>query len=219
MTINAQDTIKVTLTGVRIGGEEWNTGFWCIVGPNGAMTQADLDEIRAEIAVLAVTQWSNVWDTQATVDTDFNKVHVAYYPAGSNIATLASEEAVTVAAGTSLNRHPYECCMVVSLRTAIPTRSGRGRMYLPLDGYTVVGGSQITNEAITAVADGMLSLFNQVNNITTPNVLAMAVAVASHTQGVARPVQQIIVDSLPDIQRRRGDSLTPFNVQTRAVTP
>jgi hypothetical protein len=40
----------------------------------------------------------------------------------------------TLGAGTGLL--PRECCMVVTLRTAVATRSGRGRMFLPSPLYS-----------------------------------------------------------------------------------
>lgn len=217
MTITNADTIKVNLRGTRTGGEEWSTGFHLLVGPEGVTTQAVLDAIRGEVATQALQLWQFVLRDKCSPSTDFNQVQCLYYPAGSATADLQSEEAVVADVGSSQTPHPYEVAAVCSLRTAIPTRSGRGRMYLPVNGMPLTAVDQYGNADLVEIADGMATFFNALNGFTAGFTVNLAVAVASHTQGIARPVQTIIVDSLPDIQRRRGNQLSPSNTQTRVL--
>lgn len=126
---------------------------------------------------------------------------------------LARREAGQVIVGVQAgNALPADCALVVSLRTALPQRSGRGRFYLPQPG------------AANLTSDGRVAA-DLVNDL----VAALTAAWAAYNTGVDRPViysptfhltRNVIsfnVGDLFDTQRRRENKVP--EVRTSANMP
>lgn len=94
---------------------------------------------------------------------------------------------------------PPQVAEVVSLRTGVPGRANRGRIYLP-----PVGGEQLNasgllgNDVVAAARDLVSDIYTAVDN-AKPSALV----VASASQAEAVPVITITADNKPGTQRRR----------------
>lgn len=203
---------KVSLTGTRAGGEEWSTGFWTVpVALVDDPTQAELNAYADALWALWSTAWTSLKPV-ASVNTKPTKLKVNFYPASSLVSTMTSESGSELGPGTSAAPHPYQCAVVCSLRTALSGRRGRGRMYLPCDGASMAIAGQYSSGVPPLVATAMQTFFDDVNLEEPSAATAAVLAVRSEADGAYHVVNRIIVDSIPDIQRRRVNQLAATTV-------
>lgn len=198
------DTSRVLLEGHLNGGEIFQTGFALDAS---ATSNANAADIAAAIASLlethALTQLKGILFTGCGYDT----VRVYGYPAGGAApAAYQGEAPITGGAGTGGSGNGIlQACLVCSLRTGIPGRRYRGRMYLPACGIVVAGG--LTDPTATlAIATAMA---NFLGAVTGSVPIDANVAVVSAVGSTSTPVAGVIVDDRIDIQRRRADRLSP----------
>lgn len=205
--------IKVDIVGTRVGAEEWNTGFW-VTAPSPT-TQLDLDTWLTGVQGFVNTWWAAVL-SRASAGTAPSAVRARWYEGGDLTATLSAERPLTTTPGSSGTTHPYQVSVVASLRTSVPSRTTRGRMYLPLDGTLMSTGGQYAAAAITAVNTPTATLLTSVNG-TTIGGLPTTVVVASHVTGLVQYVTRVVMDTIPDIQRRRANALLAASVSSITV--
>lgn len=206
-----QNLIKAVFTGTRNGGEEWQTGCWIDwVGP---VDQAGIDTACVNISGLWATAWTSI-KPYVSNDTSWNSTRAYLYFAGTTTAAVVSEHLVAPVPGTSPQHLPYQCGTVASLRTGVPSRRGRGRMYLPTDGFAVSGAGQYSGAGTTDLCHAVASFMTAVNTFVPAQMTAV---VFSDTGSATHPITSVIVDSVPDIQRRRANKLVPTQVITTAV--
>lgn len=119
-------------------------------------------------------------------------------------------------AGTSASPSlPFQICEVVTLRTALATRYGRGRWYLPALASNALasGGFSMLPAAQTAIADAVDAMFSALGSTIQLNILHRhgggggTVAVNSLT-----PINACDIPDGFDTQRRRGDKRVPARV-------
>jgi hypothetical protein len=153
---------RCTATGATPQGETWVTGIW--VEKAGGTT--------ALCAASWHTAWDLLWNGAAspadsilqlmdgnctTTETIVNEVDGAFR---HNIEQVRTGEALNGTSGAE--NLPPTVAAVVSLRTALPTRRGRGRMYLPpmtVDAEITTGlMDAITTSSISLAAKGMLEV-------------------------------------------------------------
>lgn len=112
---------------------------------------------------------------------------------------------------------PLSVSMVLSLRTAVAGRSGRGRIYVPHLTTAVMNSN--TGNFVTADAQlGASAIVDLATRINTADP-TLSLAVLSVVQGVSRDVIQVVVNTLPDTQRRRDEQLAPVANIQNTVTP
>lgn len=205
--------LKVSHIGTRTGGEQWVTGHWC-AAPAG-VAQADLDAWTDSVASAWATLLTTL-TTSGSTDTRYTDTKVSYYAAGSTSAVLQSDNAAHAQSMTGTTKHPYQVAVVASLRTAIPTRKTRGRMYLPLDAMAMGSAGQYNSTQVNNVGAAMKAYLDAVRALTIVGSATHPV-VASHVSGLQTEISTVIVDSIPDIQRRRADKLVPTTISTNAL--
>lgn len=111
------------------------------------------------------------------------------------------------------NNLPSECAIVVSLKTAVNNRRGRGRMYLPCPAVNALQNSgRLTAGTTTSIADGaedfLLVTLTAGGHDFVP-------VVASKADFALRPITQLKVGDVVDAQRRRRDALSEvYQVRT-----
>lgn len=152
---------RCTATGATPQGETWVTGIW-------------VEKVGGTTALCAAswhTAWDLLWNGAAspadsilqyldgnctTTETIVNEVDGAFR---HNVEQVRTGETLTGTSGAE-NLAP-QTAAVVSLRTLLPTRRGRGRMYLPpmtVDAEFTLGVMDaITTAAIALAAKGMLN--------------------------------------------------------------
>lgn len=121
----------------------------------------------------------------------------------TGLIEITAERVIAPVAGTGGgNQLPHEVSVVVSLKTSIASRRGRGRMYLPAPAYgslTTSGRLDFTIRDDIAQAAATYCATDAVNE--------MVAVVASKTGSLLTPVTQVRVGDVFDSQRRRRDSL------------
>lgn len=220
MPAQANDAIRLTHIGTLAQGEEFNFSLWVNVGVGVPLVQGNLDAFTTTVATLCKNLFVNdnlANNTIALLNTDsaYSKIRAYYYPGGSNVATLISEGDIT-RQGVGTNSLPDQCSLVVSLRSAVPSRSGRGRIYLPANGV-LLQSHQVPSSLIGGVGDAFKNYVEAVNG-TAAGGRDATVAVRSNTQGVMRNVEKAVIDSRIDIQRRRANSQTVVASIQRTIT-
>ena len=105
---------------------------------------------------------------------------------------------------------PAEVALVVSLRTALANRTGRGRFYLPQPAGTILAADgNVDPTAQQAIVDALTFAW------TTANGAGEAPVVYSTTARATRDITSFDVGDILDVQTRRTNSLT----QQRIAAP
>ena len=195
--------IRWVFSANNVGGERINTGYW-VATNDVTPTQAVLDAIAVQVA--------GYWNTTASgiapycyPGVSWLNVNGYYYDGTSNsafmqtIAPLAANPGTLAGAGS-----PIDTCLVVSLRTGFPGRSRRGRMYLPFHNTVGAASGQTTSGIAAAYAGAVASGMNSYS-AGHPGWAA----VVSRTLGDSRAISLASCNTVPDVQRRRENKLSP----------
>lgn len=177
----------------------------------------DIDTAHAAVIVWNQNVWNgasagNGWKDHVTADVAMNSVITSEIniPDGKQLARRETGQLIAgVAAGSAL---PADCAVVVSLRSALPQRTGRGRFYMPQP-----AASNLT-------ADGRMTA-DLVNDLMASLTAAWAAyntgvdrpVIYSTTFRVTRPLVSFNVGDLYDTQRRRENKVA--EVRTTANMP
>jgi hypothetical protein len=112
-------------------------------------------------------------------------------------------------AGVSTGKAPSpRACLVIGFRTALPTRAGRGRMFLPspsADHYAATG--KFIDADMSTIADEFATAVTTMRGVITP-------VIAHRSSRTWTPINRVTVGDIPGTQRRR----TNKDVQTYAST-
>lgn len=117
------------------------------------------------------------------------------------------ESNVDIAGTSEANALPADVAIVVSLRSPVANRTGRGRFYLPqptTDALTAVG--RLDQTAQSTIVDALTAAWTQANAAGENPVIY------SRTQRATREITSFNVGDLFDTQRRRENALTENRV-------
>lgn len=104
---------------------------------------------------------------------------------------------------------PPECAIVASLRTGLPGRSKRGRLYLGGFVSSALGtGGTVTNNVQKTISEGLADFGTAMKFAVPVGTDRLNWSVLSRTLGQTNKVTQIRVGNLWDVQRRRQSALT-----------
>lgn len=193
--------VKVVFLGALPGGESWSTSFWLSV--DHALAQTDLTNTLQEVDTAfaagggAYAGLKLVNPAQVTIAT-----LLGYQYQGGTKAAVQAQYASTYVPGSVTADKPNQTALVCSLRTGMPGRSHRGRMYLPfLSGS--MGNNGLTSSAnVLTIAQGLATSFGTINGSGFGKV-----CVCSQSRSAMFPINQVIADHVLDTQRRRRDKL------------
>lgn len=208
---------KYVIEGTAPQGEIFRTGFWCGMDaefPN----QGAFDTAAGEVVNLLVDNALPAWTKYIGSDTAYTGVTVYGYVDGTPAAYGQGHGSIGSGQGTGIDTGsplPLQTCVVQSLRSATPGRSGRGRMYLPCTTVSLSGHqlSQAQCDELSAATATFLGSTMGNGDING------AVCVYSRTKHAAYPLTEVIVDSRLDVQRRRADHEAIEFTSTAAVEP
>ena len=194
---------RVVIKGIGPGSEIFQTGFTtaAITPPS---SQAALQTDCNAIAAFCTTLWNAI---KASIYTSysFTEVDMYQYVWPSTVAQFQAQTLLTANPGTlAVNGSPIDTALVVSLRSQVPGRSGRGRMYLPYHGGCLPASGLTSGTPYTTYATAVKALFTSVAGYSS-----YAPIVASRTHGTWQPPSAILCDNKPDVQRRRENRLLP----------
>lgn len=117
------------------------------------------------------------------------------------------ESNVNIPGSAEANALPADVAIVVSLRSPVANRTGRGRFYLPqptTNALTAVG--RLDETAQNTIVDALLAAWTQANAAGENPVIY------SRTQRATREINSFNVGDLFDTQRRRENALTENRV-------
>lgn len=127
---------------------------------------------------------------------------VYYYQGGVAVShQTAVVNHVGLTNGTAM---PLQQACVMTLRSALSTRSGRGRIYLPATAAALTTATYLfvatpVNQCVTALA----TWFTFIKSVSP-----LAAVVVSQTHGNTQPIVSVDANLVPDTQRRRANKLT-----------
>lgn len=188
--------VKYVLGGTLGATEIWNCAFW---------ERTTGDGTGVNDAALAIQVASPTWvafknalfpvlstgDAILTVDNYF-------YMGG---AAVAHGHAIYSAVGSGAVSHAKQTAVVLTERTALATRSGRGRIYLPCTGAAINNQGILTSGPIDGLADAFANLLGSLIGAGSAPV------VVSQTHTMNTDITSVSVDYVPDTQRRRRNKL------------
>lgn len=126
---------------------------------------------------------------------------------GKQISRVAD---VLALAGTAAAEPlPAQCALVVSLRSAFATRSGRGRFYLPAMSTGVMTTGKVGGAAMTAIVAGIKALMD------TLVAAGLTPCILNVTTHVTTVVTTFDIGNVIDTQQRRRNKL----VEVRTSSP
>jgi len=200
------------------GGEIWESGFWMndtgVTNESTANAQAEIvgAELNASDSSGALRIWlANLTGTGVT----FEYVKCYAYTGGSTAAFIGTYTLPTPREGGATGgRMPNQVAAVVSLRTGFSGRRNRGRMYLPLNEVALGADGNIDSGLVDTVLTAWATAFTDLNAGDAGKVV-----VVSQVGDSFKPVTSVVMDSRPDIIRKRANKQTIDHVGTQAVTP
>lgn len=142
---------------------------------------------------------------QCTYDT---QLYEAFNVAGTKVDEFVGSQSA-IGSGGALG--PAQIALVVSLRTGGFGRSARGRVYLPANALACTANGNATAAACLNTANAVSAYLGGMHSGPDQP------SVASHKTGHLEKITKVIVDSVPDTQRRRRDKIVSVAGSTVAV--
>lgn len=193
--------------GHTAAGENWMFTWW-----------ADSARSSASAAAAAVTWAQTLWagavdgngledHLPTTVGLDSVSTVEINTATGTQISRL--DTAISLDGVSASNTLPSDCSAVVSLRTATPTRSGRGRFYLPPGVVTdVAADGRIVADFIADLSASLAAAWTGYNSASDRPVIY------SRTQRLTRSITSFDIGDLWDTQRGREGNLVEARTST-----
>lgn len=173
---------------------------------------SNLATVQAAAVTWAATLWAGAvagsgWEDQITSGVVLNRIATSLINVADGKQTQIAEDTVAqpgVAIGDAL---PADVALVVSLRTDLANRSGRGRFYLPQPAaLTLTADGKYDTALATTLCDSLEAAWTGYTSAGSP-------VVYSRTMRAIQPVVSFDVGNLFDSQRRRENALS----ETRTV--
>lgn len=191
---------KVVISGTINASEVFAFGFQLL---NRAGDQATQDTLAIAFTGPLVTAGATKTVMQSLINTTdvYTMLSMYAYDDIGGTARLVSHAPMSVA-GSSSSHLPNQVALVATLRSAVPSRRTRGRMYLPATGAATLTGGFYGGSGPANVAAAVKALMSVSPTLFPPVVVSTAAASAS-------PITSVSVDNRLDIQRRRANKQLP----------
>lgn len=164
----------------------------------------------------AITWAENLWNGQDTLpgygaycsaDVSIQRITTGEISLDTGQQQTLRESNVNIPGTSESSALPADVAIVVSLRSPVANRTGRGRFYLPqptTNALTAVG--RLDETAQQAIVDALLAAWTQANAAGESPVIY------SRTQRATREITAFNVGDLFDTQRRRENALNESRV-------
>jgi hypothetical protein len=184
----------IVVSGVCASSESFAFGFWFdnTSGPGGA----DLD--------LSST-WGSFRNTLLGHMTS-DQVITAYddYEYSGGVVSFHDHVDVSHPGTDTSGQLPLQTSCVLTLRTATLSRRGRGRLYLPTCGFSLMSGSE--HKFAASQVNGLVDTFAAY--LATGGAGGTPAVVVSRMGSAMHVITSVDADLVPDTQRRRTNKLT-----------
>ena len=183
-------------SGTLAGGDTWMFTWWATSG-------SSIDGVHA-----AAVDWANAfWSTggfgaTVAVPVTLTTVTTVDVNVATNKQSARRDSALTLAGSNVSGSLPADVAIVVSLRTALANRSGRGRFYLPQPAVDQL--DEATGRIATAAVSAVLGALSTAWTAYTPTGQPV---VYSRTLAATNPILSFDIGNLFDTQRRRESSM------------
>ena len=201
------DVIRASITGALPGGEVWSVNPVFKLTTGAVVTALELS--AAVTAINALTVPAGLLNIMTTTTTVTGVILEARTHAG-DLEARAEGLRGTPAAGSSSAAKPLQTSVVCSLRTVAGGAHGRGRLYWPATGVGLVPAtSRLDLTNVPAVIAAFKTYLVAIQGAIDASVdETVGLAVWSRTSGSSATVATLRVGDVPDVQRRRRDSIT-----------
>lgn len=203
------DHVRWSLFGTGLG-EIFETSWWSHISPFPA-TQ---DDAQVSNNTIAESFLASALCTRLKgllfPDQQYTQLRAYWYATTGDKATFITESTFAPAqVGTSGTDHalPLQIAWVATLLTGAAGRSNRGRMYFAAGGAQPSAGHQQSAADTTGLSADLADWFSTISASAPP-------VVVSRTLSTSRPILDVRVDSILDVQRRRAGK----QVATSSVT-
>lgn len=199
--------IKVSIEGGYTSNPEVFSTSFCVLVDGAPPTQTAIDAYANSCMNYLIGVSADAQALRGTMSTnmEIRRVRAYYYSVPNAPASLLGVSTVAGTTGTGTLTLPPQCSRVVTLLTATPGSSFRGRMYWPkvTTGLNTSGVDASVNQGF---ADAYARSLRTMAEIA-PSTSAGQVAVVSLSKALVTPVTRIRVGNVIDTQRRRRDSI------------
>ena len=191
--------------GILASGDQFSFSWWS----DNSLT---IDSSHGNAITWAETLWNGQdtlpgYATLCSADVSIQRITTGEISLLTGQQQTLRESNVDIAGTSTSNSLPADVAIVVSLRSPVANRTGRGRFYLPqptTNALTAVG--RIDETAQSTIVDALLAAWTQANAAGENPVIY------SRTQRATREITSFNVGDLFDTQRRRENALTENRV-------
>lgn len=191
--------------GILASGDQFSFSWWS----NNSLT---IDSSHGNAITWAETLWNGQdtlpgYATLCSADVSIQRVTTGEISLLTGQQQTLRESNVDIAGTSEANALPADVAIVVSLRSPVANRTGRGRFYLPqptTNALTAVG--RLDETAQSTIVDALTAAWTQANAAGENPVIY------SRTQRATREITSFNVGDLFDTQRRRENALTENRV-------
>jgi hypothetical protein len=175
-------------------------------------TSLTIDSSHGNAITWAETLWNGQdtlpgYATLCSADVSIQRITTGEISPLTGQQQTLRESNVNIPGTSESSALPADVAIVVSLRSPVANRTGRGRFYLPqptTDALTAVG--RLDETAQDTIVDALLAAWTQANAAGENPVIY------SRTQRATREINSFNVGDLFDTQRRRENALTENRV-------
>lgn len=207
------EVLRVSLQGQLPGGEVWsvNPCYHLLTEPPG-ITASQL--LTVATAMNARTISTGI-TAMMNVGTLITGVRLEARSRAGVLEAQADQPRAVAVPGTGATTHPLQVSIVASLRTGFPGARGRGRLYFPATGPSLVSGSgRFTGPNVNSFILGVKTLLSGFTADILPTLGANDLVVWSRTGTALHEVTSLRAGDVPDVQRRRRDQLVEVYTPT-----
>lgn len=180
-------------------GETWNFSWW-------ADSTGTVDTVAVVANDWLNAFWTGGYDGLCTAGVGVDQINTREIIQGTGQQIRLVQQSSALSGVATGNSFPADVSIVVSLRTLLANRSGRGRFYLPQPAVsTGTAGGRLTSAAQTALMAALLSGFTAASPQVQP-------VVYSRTLRTFEAITTFNVGDLFDTQRRRENKLLEARV-------
>lgn len=188
---------RYVISGNLPGGERFAVGFYGEVTlPGTAQALADDFDNAGSLGLALLTAMRALMTSNCSI----TRIQVYVYGAGRTIVDQGEASLSLAGTGTG-NTLPNQCAVVGTLRTAVNSRRGRGRMYFPAIALGVGADGTATSGPVSALVTALAGAMGFYNAV-----------VVSEAGTTSNPVNRVDADRVIDTQRRRSEGLTTSRI-------
>ena len=186
-------------SGICATGEDWSFSWW-------SNSTGDLATLQGQAVTWITNFWNgpagaNGYKTMVTAGVVCNMVRTSLITLATGLQTQLAETPVTLPGIATGNALPADVAVVVSLRTTLANRSGRGRFYLPQPAATVCTTlGKLGTTAQGFLADNLANAWTAYSSFGDP-------VVYSRTGRSTQSITSFNVGDQFDTQRRRENKV------------